>query len=281
MKIFLNIQIIFRRRWIVKVSIAQLSSSFDKIENAKKAVAYIENAKKKGADLVVLPEMYMSAIKPKAGILPVTVAESLKGPFVSTLASAAAENQIYVVCGMYEKKQNESERAYNTTVFLDRNGNLIHSYRKTHLYDAFSYKESDTIIPGENPYQVIETEFGKIGLLVCYELRFPEIARQFALQGADFIIVPAGWFTGAVKEEHWEILLRARAIENTVYMIGSNQVEHVYSGRSMIVDPMGVIVASAGEEEALLFTEIDVDRINRVRAKLPSVSHRKPELYEK
>lgn len=265
----------------MKVSIAQLSSSLDKIENTKKALAYIEKAKKKGADLVVLPEMYMSAIKPKAGIFPVTVAESLDGPFVSALASAAAKNQIYVVCGMYEKKEGEGERAYNTTVFLDRNGKLIHSYRKTHLYDAFSYKESDTIIPGENSYQVIETEFGKIGLLVCYELRFPEIARQFALQGVDFIIVPAGWFTGAVKEEHWEILLRARAIENTVYMIASNQVEHVYSGKSMIVDPMGVIVAGAGEEEMLLFTELDVNRINRVRAKLPSMSHRRPELYEK
>ena len=263
----------------MKVSIAQLSSSLDKVENVKKAVAYIKEAKRKGSDLVVLPEMYMSAIKPRDGILPATVAEFMDGPFVTALASAAAQHEIYVVCGIYEKVEEENDRAYNTIVFIDRKGEVIHKYRKTHLYDAFSYKESDTIIPGENSYQIIETEFGKMGFLVCYELRFPEIARQLALQGAEMIIVPAGWFAGTVKEEHWEILLRARAIENTVFIVAANQVEHVYTGKSMIVDPMGVMMASAGEEECLIFTELDFNRISRVREKLPSIKNRRSELY--
>ncbi|MGM9928472.1 MAG: carbon-nitrogen hydrolase family protein [Bacillus sp. (in: firmicutes)] len=263
----------------MKVSIAQVSSGIDKTENVQKAIKYIADAKMKGADIVVFPEMYISAIKPSAGIFPATVAEAIDGPFVAALATAAANHAIYVVCGIYEKSEEDTQRAYNTTVFINRNGEIIHTYRKTHLYDAFTYKESDTIIPGENKYRIVETEFGKIGIMVCYELRFPEIARQLALQGADYIIVPAGWFTGVVKEEHWEILIRARAIENTVFIMAANQVGHVYSGKSMIVDPMGVMMASAGEEETLLYTELDHSRIQRVRDKLPSVSHRREELY--
>jgi predicted amidohydrolase len=115
--------------------------------------------------------------------------------------------------------------------------------------------------------------------MVCYELRFPEIARQFALQGADILFVPAGWVAGSMKEDHWQTLIRARAIENTMFVCGANLVGDIFSGRSIIVDPMGVILASAGEEETLIVSDIDLDRIRRVREKLPSVRHRKPEFY--
>ncbi|KAB2334908.1 carbon-nitrogen hydrolase family protein [Cytobacillus depressus] len=263
----------------MRVAIAQLSTSADKAANLEKAIQYIAKAKSKGADFVIIPEFYMALATPKSGVLPVEVAEPLDGPFVSGLAQAARENEIYVVCGMYEPKADDQKRAYNTTVFINRSGELIHSYRKTHLYDAFSYKESDTIIPGDNQYKVVETEFGKIGLMVCYELRFPEIARQFALQGADVLFVPAGWVAGPMKEEHWQTLIRARAIENTMFVCGADLVGDIFSGRSLIVDPMGMTLASAGEEETLFFADIDLDRIRRVREKLPSVRDRKPEFY--
>lgn len=263
----------------MKVAIAQLATSVDKNSNLGKAQHYIAKAKSQGADIVFLPEFYMALATPKSGVLPVDVAEPLDGPFNSALRKAARENEIYVVCGMYESKPDDRKRAYNTTVFIDRSGKLIHSYRKTHLYDAFSYQESDTIIPGENPYKVVETEFGKIGLMVCYELRFPEIARQFALQEADILFVPAGWVAGPMKEEHWQTLIRARAIENTMFVIGANLVGDIFTGRSLMVDPMGVILASAGEEETLITAEVDLDRIRRVREKLPSVRDRRPELY--
>lgn len=263
----------------MKVAIAQLSTSLDKISNLEKAIKYITQAKGLGADFVILPELYMALAIPGSGILPVDVAEPLDGPFVTGLAEAARENEIYVVCGIFESKADDEQRAYNTTVFIDRSGQILQSYRKTHLYDAFNYKESDAIVPGDNQYKVVETEFGKIGLMVCYEVRFPEIARQLALQEADILFIPAGWVAGAMKEDHWETLLRARAIENTVFVCASNQAGNVFSGRSMIIDPMGVIATSGGEEETLIISDIDLDRVHRVREKLPSVVHRKPEFY--
>lgn len=263
----------------MKVAIAQLSTSVDKISNLEKAKTYIAKAKGLGADFVIFPEFYMALAVPGSGVLPVDVAEPLDGPFVTGLAEAARENEIHVVCGIFESMKDDERRAYNTTVFLDRSGQILQSYRKTHLYDAFNNKESDTVIPGDNHYRVVETEFGKIGLMVCYELRFPEIARQLALQEADILFVPAGWFAGAMKEEHWEILIRARAIENTVFVCAPNQAGNFFTGRSMIVDPMGVITTSAGEEETLIMSHIDLDRVQRVREKLPSVIHRKPEFY--
>ncbi len=263
----------------MRVAIAQLSTSTNKTSNLEKAIQYIVKAKSLGADFVIIPEFYMALATPKSGVLPVDVAEPLDGPFVTGLMDAARKNEIYVVCGMYESKPDDQKRAYNTTVVIDRSGQLIHSYHKTHLYDAFSYNESDTIIPGENQYKVIDTEFGKIGLMVCYELRFPEIARQFALQGADILFVPAGWVAGPMKEDHWQTLIRARAIENTMFVCGANLVGDIFTGRSVIVDPMGVIQTSGGEEETLVLSDIDLGRIGRVREKLPSVRHRKPEFY--
>ncbi|MED3560999.1 carbon-nitrogen hydrolase family protein [Bacillus xiapuensis] len=263
----------------MKVAVAQLKSSMDKSENLQKAKEYIKKAADLGADFVVLPEMYMAFTPAKSGVRPSDIAEPLDGIFVTGLAEAARGNQVYVICGIYESKPGETARCYNTTVFLNRSGELLQAYHKTHLYDAFNYKESDSIIPGSEAQDVIETEFGKVGMMVCYEIRFPEISRQLALKGADFFFIPAGWVAGPMKEDHWKTLLRARAIENTVYIFAADQVENIFSGQSMMVDPMGVVLASAGEEESLIISEIDPDRIKRVREKLPSVADRRPEFY--
>jgi predicted amidohydrolase len=265
----------------MKVAVAQLKSSSDKDANLQKAKEYIKKAKNLGADFVLLPEMYMAFLHPKLGPSRYAeVAEPLDGPFVNGLAECARENQVYVICGIYESKPGEKNRAYNTTVFLGRNGELLQSYHKTHLYDAFNYKESDSIIPGLTPQDVIETEFGKVGLMVCYEIRFPEISRRLAMKGADFLFIPAAWIDGVMKEEHWKTLLRARAIENTIFVFAADQIGNNFSGQSMIIDPMGVVKANAGDEETIILSEIDLDRIKRVREKLPSVADRRAELYD-
>lgn len=263
----------------MKAAIAQLNSTLDKASNLDKAVTYIAKAKRAGADLVLLPEIYMAATTPGCGMLPVEAAEPLDGPFVAGLAEAAREHGIYVVCGMFETHPEDKGRAYNTTVVLNKGGELIHKYRKTHLYDAFSYQESATVIAGDDPYQVFETEFGKIGLMVCYEVRFPEIARQFRLQGADILLMPSGWVVGPMKEDHWETLVRARAIENTMYIVAADLISSNFAGQSMIVDPMGVVAARAGEEETLVTADIDIERLERVRGKLPSVGNRRTAFY--
>lgn len=263
----------------MKVAVAQLKATPDKSKNLQKAMETIKKAKQLGADFVVLPEMYMAQIPQKSGVKYADVAEPLDGPFVSGLAESAREHQVYILCGVYESKADEPVRAYNTTVFLNRRGELLQAYHKTHLYDAFDYKESDFIVPGSDPQEIIETEFGKAGLMVCYEIRFPEVARRLAVNGADVLFIPAAWVAGAMKEDHWQTLLRARAIENTVYVVAADQPGKPYSGQSMIIDPMGVVVANAGEEETLIVSEVDLDRIKRVREKLPSISGRHPEFY--
>jgi len=263
----------------MRVAIAQLISSPDKIANLAKAKKYIAKAKEMGADLICIPEAFMVYVPAISDVKYADIAEPLNGPFVTGLEEAARENQIYVVCGIYEMEQKDKVRAYNTTVVLNRDGELIHHYRKTHLYDAFAHQESKSIIPGDGPLKVFETEFGKIGLLVCYELRFPEITRQLVLQGADILMIPTAWLAGSLKEEQFEILIRARAIENTVYVCACDQVGNTYVGRSMVLDPMGLIVGSAGEEECIFVADIDLDRVRRVREKNPCIDQRRTELY--
>lgn len=263
----------------MRIAVAQLSSGPDKALNAAKAVDYVKRAKAQGADMIILPEIYMVYNPPAANVKKAAVAETLDGDFVSALTAVARENSIYVVGGMYETKEGDDVRAYNTTVVIDRAGKIISVYRKTHLYDAFISKESDSIVAGDELPPIIETEFGKIGLLVCYEVRFPEISRRLALAGAEIIIMPTAWVVGGVKEEHFEILVRARALENTVYFCAADQIGNQFVGRSMIIDPMGIIIAGAGEEEALLVADIDPARVKRVRDKLPCLLNRRPELY--
>ncbi|MCM3569358.1 carbon-nitrogen hydrolase family protein [Neobacillus mesonae] len=265
----------------MKIATAQLTADRNKDVNLAKAVKYIAKAKESGADLIVFPEIFMAFVPARATTYLADVAEPLDGNFVTRMKEAARKHQINIIFGMYETKPGEKERAYNTIVFLDRSGNLVKSYQKTHLYDAFTTKESNRVIPGDASFGVVETDFGTIGLMICYELRFPEIARSLVLQGADILIIPTAWVTGDMKEFHWKTLLKARAIENTVFVVGANQIGNIYSGSSTTIDPMGVEIASAGEEEILIIAEVDLERIKRVRAKLPCIENRRPEFYYK
>lgn len=263
----------------MKIAIAQLASSPDKALNLKKACEAIQKAAQGGADLVLLPEMFMAFVPADSGISYADVAEPVDGPFVTQLAKTAQQHGIYVTCGIYESAQNEPKRAFNTTIMLNRQGELIYHYQKTHLYDAFSYQESLNIIQSNNELKPVETEFGKIGVLVCYELRFPEVARKLTLAGADLILVPTAWVRGPLKEEHYQTLVKTRALENTIPVCACDQTGNIFIGRSLVCDALGVTIASAGYDETLFFAEISTQHTAETRQKLPCMQNRRPELY--
>ncbi|RCL02177.1 MAG: putative hydrolase [Candidatus Tokpelaia sp. JSC189] len=264
----------------MKIAAAQLTTSYDKKKNLDKALIYIAKAKEKKVNLIVFPETFMAFIPRNAIVKRSDIAEPIDGSFVKTLAAAAKKHRIHIICGIYESKLGEKERVYNTIVFLDDKGEHIHSYRKTHLYDAFSYNESQNVIPGNNGFTPIKTVLGTIGILVCYELRFPEISRTLALQGADILIVPTAWVNGFMKETHLMTLSQARALENTVFVCIADQVGNIYAGCSVIYDPMGAVMSSKREDEGLIFSDIDIDQIHAIRKRLPCLKQRHPELYK-
>ncbi|RYL88128.1 carbon-nitrogen hydrolase family protein [Sporolactobacillus sp. THM19-2] len=264
----------------MKIALAQLSSTIDKKKNLEKALAFIESAKKQGADFVIFPEIYMALAIPGAQITAIDAAEPLDGPFVSELCKAAKKNGIYVVCGIIETKIDDHERPYNTAIMINREGAIIRTYHKTHLYDVFDYKESDEFVPGEAPSQIVETEFGNIGLMICHELKYPEVPRLLALQRADVVFMLSAWVAGPMKEEQLKTLLSARAIENRMYFCVADQTQNIFIGRSMVVDPLGVVTASAGDEERLVISDIDLDYMKELRTKFPNFSNRRPGLYK-
>ncbi|MEJ6401140.1 carbon-nitrogen hydrolase family protein [Nicoliella lavandulae] len=265
-----------------KIALAQSFSDLDQTVNQHKLTQVTKEAAEKGAKLVVFPEMFMSTVSATADLDVINQhAESLEGPFVNNAKQAAIDNQVWVIFGMREKNDDgNDQRVYNTIVVIDNHGKIVSTYHKTHLYDAFGTKESDQIKPGDKLFEPIDTPFGKIGLFVCYELRFPEVARYEAINGADVIIIPTSWFSGPLKEYHWSTLLKARAIENTTYVVGCDKpASNDRVGLSQVVDPMGVTIAQAGSDETILITEIDLDKIKTVRKTLPSANQRIPKLY--
>jgi len=232
-------------------------------------------------DVVVFPEMFMSFCPSgTAGETVLDAAQPLDGPFVTGMRRLAKQYGTWLVFGMSETVEDPADRrCYNTSVVVDAQGGLVSVYRKTHLYDAFGYKESDRIKPGGGLFEPIDTPFGRLGLFVCYEVRFPEVARWQRAKGADIIVMPTAWAPGKLKSLHFRTLVTARAIENTVYMLACNQCGAGATGESVAVDPMGVPIAGCGEGEELAVVRVDLDRVDEVRAKLPAYSDRRPELY--
>lgn len=256
----------------MKVVCAQLKATKDKEKNLTKALDAIKEASNQGGNLILFPEMFMCYTPENDGPTPKEVAESLDGEFVSALSKAAAEYKIYVVCGIYEQIDN-SELVYNTIVTLNNKGELVSNYRKTHLCDSWNVNESKLVKAGTEKFEVLQTEFGKIGIIICYELRFPEISRFLTLQDIDILLIPAAWYSGGYREEHWGSLTKARAIENTIYVCATNQSNDPFCGRSAIIDPMGVNLSNAGLGEELISASIDLKRLEEVRKNNPCLSN--------
>jgi predicted amidohydrolase len=192
------------------------------------------------------------------------LAEPLTGEFVTAIAEASKPLEVAVVVPIFEKGDGT---VYNTAVVIDR-GRVLGGYRKVHLFDALGYRESDMFTAGSSPvtFKVGELKFG---LVICYDVRFPELIRAEVISGAHAVIAPAGWYAGPLKEEQWQSLLMARAQENTSYVIGVGNANRAFIGRSIVVDPLGVKVMDLGSGDRIGFHEIDESRVRKAREILP------------
>lgn len=259
----------------MQVAVAQLSSGGDKSANLARLCQIVTRAASSGAELVVCPEASMHGFDPVDAPL-AQVAEPLDGPFVTGLAEAARRDEVTVVAGMFEAVPGDATRAYNTVVAVGRDGALLASYRKIHLFDALGQRESDRLEPGDLAPVTFCCAGLTVGLMTCYDLRFPELARVLADAGADLIAVPSAWYAGPLKADQWLTLVRARAIENTCYVAAADQSRPQYIGRSLVVDPAGVPVVSLAEtDEEVAVAEVTAERIAEVRRAMPSLQHRR------
>jgi predicted amidohydrolase len=267
----------------MRISVCQLNSRADRAANLREARGLLERAAAAGADLAVLPE-FVDYLGPRADE---PSPESLDGEFATFFAAAAAELGLWVLAGSFREDAGHS-RAYNASVLFDRTGRRSAVYRKIHLYDVeipgrVSYHESATIAPGED-LVTADVEGVPVGLSICYDLRFPELYRALAVGGAKVLVVPAA-FMAHTGRDHWEILLRARAIENQCYVVAAAQIgdhdvgrgrpSRTCFGRSMIIDPWGTVLAQAPDVTTVVTADIDLDRLDAVRAELPSLANRR------
>jgi deaminated glutathione amidase len=267
----------------LKVAAVQLNSGGEKARNLEAAERLVRDAASAGAEVVALPEKWNL---PAEGAELAAGAEPLDGPSLSAARDWARSLGIHLLAGSISERGPEGEKAFNTSVLIGPNGEDIATYRKIHMFDVVAggvtYRESAYEQAGSEP--VVAPLGGLIaGLTVCYDLRFPELFRIAALRGAHLVFVPSA-FTLATGRDHWEVLLRARAIENQVFVLAPNQFGEApphYSsfGRSMIVDPWGVVLATAPDGEGLAVADLDLDAQQRVRESLPSLANRQPRAY--
>jgi predicted amidohydrolase len=254
----------------LRVRLVQRASSLDPAEN--RAILDELAPLSRGTDLVVLPEAFARDFgAPGSDLAP--YAEPLDGPFGTKLRELSSGTGTAWLAGMFEVADDPA-RPLNTLV-LAEDGKLI-AYRKIHLYDSFGYKESATLSPGAIQPSRVDLDGFPLGLMTCYDLRFPELARTLVEQGAEALVVPAAWVAGDRKVEHWRTLLRARAIENTAWVIGVGQPGPRYSGNSLVVAPDGDVVVECGEEDgAVLDAVIDREAVSEVRRTNPSLANRR------
>jgi predicted amidohydrolase len=206
------------------------------------------------------------------------VAEKIDGPFISALRDAAKASSTAVIVTIYENCPVPN-RVFDTAVFIDARGNVASIYRKLHLYDAFGFKESDKFYAGDDIAPLVDSNEDRFGMMICYDLRFPEMARMLTLAGANILIAPAGWVQGDLKLEHWQTMIRARALENGCYVVAPAQVGNIYIGHSMAVDPLGRTLADLGDKEDVTIIELDLSLVRETREKLPLLQNRRTDVY--
>ena len=257
----------------ITVGVAQFGATTDKAANRASVAKLVEQAVASGAELVVLPENSMYS-NPDHTADTSAERESLDGEFATLLQQLATQYGVAIVAGLTEINEAD-HRGLNTVLAVGKDGGRLGVYRKVHLYDAFGYKESDRVQPAEFAPLTFEIGGLTFGVMTCYDLRFPEMARALVDAGANALIVPAAWVAGPLKEDHWTTLLRARALENTVHVIAAGQSGPHCTGLSMVIDPMGIVQANAGEVEGVASARIDSERVEAVRAKNPSLSNRR------
>lgn len=265
-----------------KVALLQTKVYDNKEKNIENAVEFIKKVSKEGADIAVLPEMFCC---PYSNSYFKLFSEKQGGLVYKAMSNAAKEFGIYVAAGTIPEL--EDDKVYNTAYVFDKNGQQVAKHRKMHLFDidvegGQYFKESDTFTPGKD-VTVFDTEFCKIGLAICYDIRFPELSRLMAVEGAEVIIFP-GAFNMTTGPAHWELNFRARALDNQVYTIGvapARDLESSYHsyGNSIVVSPWGNVLNRMDEKEGYKIQEIDLDYVKKVRNELPLLKHLRNDIY--
>ncbi len=273
------------------VKVAAIQNTSDTANREKtfaKVMDFIDRAGEEKARIVVLPEHWQGGMGQDPSFPFQKFADTIPGRITDLLCEKAKKYGFYITGTMFEK--DPSGTYYNTAPFINPRGEIMGKYRKSHLADfprrddvKSGINESDKVAPGKE-FPVFDTEFGRIGIFVCSDLRFPEVPRLYAVQGARILLCPTAFLSP--RMDHWEFFLRARACENQVFIIGAGQygmdrtAGYSFVGRSMIVDPWGVILATAPDEECILTHEIDLDLVDSIRAKIDLLGQRKPGLYK-
>lgn len=260
---------------LLDVAVVQFAPGTDPAANLSALREHVRTARDRGARVVVAPEYSMFAVT-RLDERVIAVAEPLTGPFVTGLGAIAREFQVHLVAGTVEQIAPGGDRIRNTLVVLGPDGTLVTQYRKVHLYDAFGFLESEVVQPGAitapATFAVADVTFG---MQTCFDLRFPEGIRRVATAGAQVLLLPAQWIPGPAKVDQWTTLLRARAIENTVYVAAADQAAPRGAGASMIIDPTGAVLTELGEETGVLTASVDLARLAEVRKTNPSLDLRR------
>jgi len=268
---------------IVRAAALQLQVSPDKMENFNRLQQHLDSLAKGNVDLVIFPEMFNCPYQ--TSLFP-DYAEEEGGACWQKLSSLAAQYKMYLVAGSMPERDPEN-KIYNTSYVFDRQGRQIGKHRKVHLFDieiegGQQFRESDTLSPG-NKATVFDTEFGTIGVCICYDLRFPELARLMVDQGAKIIIVP-GAFNMTTGPAHWEILFRTRSVDNQVFTVGAApardpEARYTSWGHTIMVGPWGNVLQQMDEREGFIMQDLDLAEVTKVRRELPLLAQRRSDLY--
>lgn len=268
-----------------RVAVCQMDSKDDKATNVESALSLLDEAAEAGADMAALPEMFtfMGDKDEYRG-----AAEEIPGPVTEKLSEKANEHDMWVHGGSMFEVADEDGKVHNTTVVFGPDGEQEAQYRKIHLFDVeigddVVTQESARVVPGED-LVTFDTDFATVGLGICYDLRFPELFSSLANRGADLIVLPAA-FTKHTGKDHWQSLLRARAIEAQSYVVAPGQIGDKPNGvpsfgRSLVADPWGNVVAKSSDTVGVITADLDFDYLNTVRRELPSLEHKRPEIYD-
>lgn len=238
---------------------------------------FVAQAKDRGVALLVFPESLMSRYEKSIEAF-CREAETPDGPFSRAIDAIAARFGLWIIYTMNELNPTGG-KPFNTAVIVDDTGRKRGIYRKIHLFDTDFTHESDRMSAGDALFEPIETPFGKLGLGICYDLRFPELARAAALQGCDILVYPAAWVAGNTKAEQWRTLIAARAIENEMFVVGVSRADAGYIGQSAVADPRGILIAQGGVDEELITCTIDVAARKEVYERMPVFAHRRTDVY--
>jgi predicted amidohydrolase len=249
----------------MRIALGQLAAGSTPSESLDAIAEVAADAARSGAALLVVPEGVMGPFADAPAI-----AQAIDGIFAAGVRRLSVEHRIAIVAGMYER--GPAQRAYNTVVAM-AGGVCLGAYRKIHLFDGLGVRESDNFVKGDGDLLRFTVSGLRVGVMTCYDLRFPELARAHARAGCDLLLVPSAWYPGPLKEEQWSVLLRARAIENVCYVAAAGQPAPRFIGRSMVVDPRGIVDAAADERPRLVFATLDAAIVAEAREALPALDH--------